>query len=135
MPLPFQPPPGTIWMCDFNTGFKAPEMVKRRPVVVISPPPKHMTHLCTIVPLSTVVPVPVEPFHHLMDPRSLTGLHRTGESWAKCDMVYTISLQRLNRVGGRNGPGRIQVLDDDLNAIRECVKIALGLDTPATTAQ
>ena len=135
MPLPFQPPPGTIWMCDFNTGFKAPEMVKRRPVVVISPSPKRMTHLCTVVPLSTVVPVPVEPFHHQMNPRSLTGLHRTQASWAKCDMLYTVSLARLSRIGGRSGPARIRVLDEDLNAIRQCVKIALGLDTPPASAQ
>ena len=135
MGLPFQPPPGTVWMCDFNTGFQLPEMVKNRPVVVISPPPKQMIHLCTIVPLSTVVPVPVEPFHHRMDPRSLIGLHRTQDSWAKCDMLYTVSLKRLNKVGGRRGPARIKVLEEDLNAIRQCVKIALGLDTPAAAVQ
>ena len=55
--------------------------------------------------------------------------------WAKCDMLYTVSLQRLNWVGGRNGPGRIKVLDEDLNAIRQCVRIALGLDTPPVAVQ
>jgi uncharacterized protein YifN (PemK superfamily) len=135
MPLPFQPHQGTIWMCDFNTGFKAPEMVKRRPVVVISPPPKRMIHLCTVVPLSTRVPAPIEPFHHQMDPRSLLGLHHAQDSWAKCDMLYTVSLKRLNWVRGRNGPGRIKVLDEDLNAIRQCVRIALGLDTPPSAVQ
>ena len=135
MPLLFQPSPGTVWMCDFNTGFKAPEMVKRRPVVVISPPPKQLINLCTIVPLSTVIPVPVEPFHHRMDPRSLLGLHRAQASWAKCDMLYTVSLARLSRIGGRSGPARMRVLDEDLNAIRQCLKIALGLDTPPAAAQ
>ncbi|MEQ9178418.1 MAG: type II toxin-antitoxin system PemK/MazF family toxin, partial [Nitratireductor sp.] len=34
-------------MCDFNTGFRVPEMVKRRPVVVISPKIKARPRLCT----------------------------------------------------------------------------------------
>ena len=33
MPLNFQPGPGTLWYCDFETGFVPPEMVKNRPVV------------------------------------------------------------------------------------------------------
>ena len=39
MALKYPPRPGTLWMCDFDTGFKPPEMVKKRPVVVISPRP------------------------------------------------------------------------------------------------
>jgi mRNA interferase MazF len=31
MPLKFHPEPGTILICDYTTGFIAPEMVKRRP--------------------------------------------------------------------------------------------------------
>ncbi|MCB2262482.1 MAG: type II toxin-antitoxin system PemK/MazF family toxin, partial [Candidatus Thiosymbion ectosymbiont of Robbea hypermnestra] len=73
MALTFHPRPGMVLICDFNTGFKAPEMIKRRPVVVISPRPRRSNQLCTIVPLSTTVPNPVEPFHHRMDPRSLPG--------------------------------------------------------------
>ena len=71
MALKYQPNVGTLWMCDFNTGFKPPEMIKRRPVVVIAPHPKRQIGLCTIVPLSTTTPVPVEPFHHRMDSLSL----------------------------------------------------------------
>ena len=98
MALLFPPRSGTVWMCDFNTGFKAPEMTKVRPVVVVSPPrSKRMTGLCTIVPLSTTAPVPVELFHHLTDPRSLPGKFGMNETWAKCDMLYTVSLGRLSR--------------------------------------
>jgi uncharacterized protein YifN (PemK superfamily) len=35
--LKFHPEPGTILICDYSTGFKKPEMVKKRPVVTISP--------------------------------------------------------------------------------------------------
>ena len=129
MPLPFHPRPGTLWMCDFDTGFQPPEMVKLRPVVVISPYPRgRMTGLCTIVPLSTVEPFPIEPFHHLMAPRSLPSKLRQKDTWAKCDMLYTISLNRLSRATDRGQPMKFRVLDVDLDAIRACVKVALGLD-------
>ena len=134
MPLNFQPDPGTLWMCDFETGFMPPEMVKYRPVVVISPQPGWMSGLCTIVPLSTTPPIPVRPFHHLMDARSLPpGKLRQNETWAKCDMLYTVSLDRLNRATRRRtAPARFRVLEEDLTAIRTCVMAALGLDrTPS----
>ena len=126
MALQYQPGPCTLWMCDFNTGFKVPEMTKVRPVVVVSPRSKQMTKLCTIVPLSTTTPVPVKPFHHRMDPRSLPGKLGTTETWAKCDMLYTVSLERLRRVTGQIAT--LRVLDADLDAIRDCVMVALGLD-------
>ena len=136
MALKYPPRPGTLWMCDFDTGFKPPEMVKKRPVVVISPRPNRRTGLCIIVPLSTVVPDPVEAFHHKMDARSLPVELGHKETWAKCDMVYTVSLDRLSPVTKR-GTGRtaeqrrpvtLQVGDEDLQAIRDCVVAALGLD-------
>lgn len=126
-----------VLICDFNTGFKPPEMIKRRPVVVISPRPRRTNQLCTIVPLSTTAPNPVEPFHHRMDPRSLPGKLAWKETWAKCDMLATVSLERLDRVmvGKEPGGKRIyiaqQVLDEDFEAIRRGVMIALGVINPA----
>ena len=129
MPLFRQPAPGTLWMCDFNTGFRPPEMVKYRPVVVISPQPGRMTGLCTIVPLSTTRPIPMEPVHHRMDPASLPGRLAQNETWAKCDMLYTVSLARLSRATRRGqAAATFRVLDTDMDAIRNCVKIGLGLD-------
>lgn len=49
------------------------------------------------MPLSTTVPNPVEPFHHRMDPRSLPGKLTRKETRAKCDMLATVSLERLDR--------------------------------------
>lgn len=137
MPLMFHPHPGMVLICDFNTGFKAPEMIKRRPVVVISPRPRRSSQLCTIVPLSTTAPNPVEPFHHRMDPKSLPGKLARRETWAKCDMLATVSLERLDRVFVRKDPDgkRIyvaeKVIEEDLVAIRRAVMTALGLVNPA----
>lgn len=126
-----------VLMCDFNTGFKAPEVIKRWPVVVISPQPRRSYQLCTIVPLSTTAPNPVEPFHHRMDPRSLPGKLAWKETWAKCDMLATVSLGRLDRVMAGRGPDgkRIyvagRVIADDLRVIRRGVMIAIGLVDPS----
>ena len=50
MGLRFQPKPGMVLICDFR-GFEPPEMVKRRPVVVIASNPDR-DQLVTVVPLS-----------------------------------------------------------------------------------
>jgi uncharacterized protein YifN (PemK superfamily) len=55
MAIHFHPQRGTIVVCDFR-GFEAPEMQKRRPVVVVSPRLRHRDNLCTVVPLSTTAP-------------------------------------------------------------------------------
>ena len=52
MPLRFHPRVGSILICDYSTGFVAPEMVKRRRVVVISRL-RQRADLYTVVPLST----------------------------------------------------------------------------------
>nr|VFK66611.1 MAG: Uncharacterized protein YifN, PemK superfamily [Candidatus Kentron sp. UNK]VFK72098.1 MAG: Uncharacterized protein YifN, PemK superfamily [Candidatus Kentron sp. UNK] len=133
MSMPFHPHIGMVLICDFNTGFKALEMIKRRPVVVISPRLRRSSPLCTIVPLSTTVPNPVEPFHHPMDPRSLPGKLAKRETWAKCDVLTTVSLERLDRVlvGKERNGKRIyaagSVTVEDLAAIRRGVLFALGM--------
>ena len=132
--LPFQPKPGMLLMCDFDTGFKPPEMVKVRPVVVISPGRKRSrARLCTVVPLSSAAPRPVEPFHYRIRRQSLPRtLRRRRETWAKCDMLYTVSVDRLDRVrvkkGGKPTYGTPRVPADVLDAIRGGVIKALGLD-------
>lgn len=132
MPLTFHPQPGMVLICDFSTGFKPPEMVKRRPVVVISPRPRRKTQLCIVVPLSTTPPVPVEACHHQLDPASLPGPLSTTPTWAKCDMLATVALDRLDRLKlGREANGKrlysTQVISaDDFKAIQRSVLHALG---------
>jgi hypothetical protein len=59
--------PGAIVICDFSEGFRPPEMVKIRPVVVISPR-RRTAQLVTVVPLSSVAPLPVQPWHYQLPP-------------------------------------------------------------------
>ncbi len=134
MSLSFHPKPEMVLICDFTTGFKAPEMVKRRPVVVISPRPRRKTQLCIVVPLSTTSPDPVEPHHHCLDPSSLPASLAIRETWAKCDMPMTVSLNRLGRVKlgkdrntGKRLYGSGMVTSTDFKAIQKCVLSALGL--------
>ena len=134
MPLLFHPKQGTVLMCDFNTGFQPPEMVKKRPVVVISPR-RRTTELFTVVPLSATAPEPVEPHHHKMDPASLPGPLAKTETWAKCDILVTVGLWRLDRVmiGKKPDGTRIyaapQVTEADLKAIQQAIIAGLGITT------
>ena len=133
MALNFHPEPGMVLICDFTTGFRVPEIVKRRPVVVISPRRRRASPLCTVVALSTTAPSPVERFHHRLDPASLPGRLADKETWAKGDLLATVSLARLDRVRvGRNKQGKRlylahAVTAGDLSALRQCVQVALGL--------
>lgn len=88
---------GQVLICDFERGFVPPEMVKKRPVVVISKNSTHSRGLCTIVPLSTTKPTPIELWHVALSSNPLPHLGNSIQVWAKCDMVYTVSHQRLNR--------------------------------------
>lgn len=52
--------------------------------------------------------------------------------WAKCDMLATVSLARLDRIKIRGGGGKREyetyaVPADDLIAIQLCIRFALGL--------
>lgn len=127
------PEPGDLLMCDFTTGFREPEMIKKRPVVIISPRPRRATQLCTVVPISTSPPYPVLPCHHCLDPASVPEVFRENANWAKCDMLYTVSLDRLDRIKcGRDKEGKriyvvYRITEDDLASIRLAVTRGLGL--------
>lgn len=127
--LRFQPRRGQVLMCDF-TFLKVPEMVKTRPVVVVSPRLDRDPRLVTVVPLSTR---PSElPYHPLLDPESLPLPLKARPTWAKCDMLYTLSTARLDRVHDRRparGPrwhGRSFVTERDMDRIFKGVLAALG---------
>ena len=127
MPLLYQPKEGSVLICDFR-GYEIPEMIKVRPVVVIR---KHRTNslLVTVVPLSTTAPDRVLE-HHLELQSHLQGASPI--CWAKCDMVATVSLSRLDRIKSRDRHGkRIYVISqletDEFDAIKVAVRRALGL--------
>ena len=96
MAIKEHPVPGTIVLCDFGDpkkggSFRPPEMIKRRPVVVVSPKIARRSGLCTVVCLSTTAPDPVLPFHRAItiDP-PLPAPRERGVNWIKGDMVYAV---------------------------------------------
>jgi mRNA interferase MazF len=134
MAITFHPKQGTVLICDYS-GFVLPEMIKRRPVVIVSPTSRKQQQLYTIVPLSTTKPVPIEAHHHKMNPLSLPGEYAEEETWAKCDMIATVSIARFDRIKlGKDVNGKRQyvthhVIKEDLDAIIKGLLKALGLAT------
>ncbi len=123
----FHPKQGHYLTCDFERGFVAPEILKVRPVIVISKTDSHGNHrrLCTVVAVSTTPPNPVMPWHH----RLSFNPHPTPSempAWVKCDMIYTVSYARLDKPHTKsNRDGRIyhsiRIPTDDLQSILDCV--------------
>jgi mRNA interferase MazF len=133
MAITFHPEARMVLMCNFDTGFRAPEMTKIRPVVVLSPQ-RHNASTCLIVPLSTTEPAPIESYHHLLDVMSLPSRLRSAPTWVKSNMVNAVSLDRLDRIkdGKCKTTGKRlyvthKVIWDDWLAIQRAVAIAAGI--------
>jgi uncharacterized protein YifN (PemK superfamily) len=130
MPLWFQPKPRSVVYCDF-TGFRVPEMTKRRPVIVVRAH-KRNRKLVYVVPLSTTPPVPPQAFHYRFA-CSPVEHDEPKCAWAKCDMVAVVSIERLS-IGRRRHesphhvkPSSLLMISvDELASIRRCIAIALG---------
>lgn len=107
MPLhpAYYPKQSHVLLCNFK-GFVAPEMVKVRPVVIISPSARHGSRLCTVVPLSTTAPSPVAAWHDKLSKNPNPVEHEDLEVWAKCDMLYTVSFARLDKFHRKTRDGR-----------------------------
>ncbi|MDP6475231.1 MAG: type II toxin-antitoxin system PemK/MazF family toxin [Alphaproteobacteria bacterium] len=92
------PPTGTILRCKFDSGFRVPEMVKTRPVVVISPKISVRHRLCTVVPIGSEAPHLEMPYHHeLIDIQpALPPPFDSKANWVKGDMVVAVSFERLD---------------------------------------
>ncbi len=134
MALTFHPAARTILICNFNTGFKPPEMVKRRPVIVVSPRLRKRDSLCSVVPLSTTEPLHVMPYHcelNFTDPLPVPWNSQT--MWVKADMIATVSFERLNlmrlpRVAGQ--PRRYiqpKISDDEFYRVKKAILYGLGI--------
>lgn len=97
MPIRFQPAVGQILICDFPKDLEKPEMVKRRPVVCISPKDRNRFGYTTVVPLSTTEPMVKRPYSveiNLCTP--ISPAYQDLKCWAKCNMLYTLSYKRLS---------------------------------------
>ncbi|WP_458183732.1 type II toxin-antitoxin system PemK/MazF family toxin [Bradyrhizobium sp. 14AA] len=127
------PVPGTIVRVDLNEGFREPEMRKRRPCIVLSPPLAGRDFMCTIVPLSTTAPRRPRDYHLklTLDP-PLPEPFENPEMWVKGDIVLTVAFHRLRLLfSGWNSGQRVydvRILDDGtLEKVRDCVRNGLGL--------
>ena len=135
MALSYYPSPGEIVLCDYGTGFILPEMVKRRPVVIISPRLRKRADLVAVVPLSTTPPDPAEPHHcSIALAVPLPKPFEAPQMWAKCDMVATVALSRLDRFRDGRVPGKGarrymtgKVSTAQLTEIRKAILHGLGL--------
>jgi uncharacterized protein YifN (PemK superfamily) len=127
----FYPKPGQVLICDFERGFIPPEMVKRRPVVVISRAETHGRRLCTVVPFSTTAPEPTAPWHVLIANNPLPDTLAYTAIWAKCDMLYTVSFDRLDKPHRKTRSGReylsVRLAPDDLAEVLAGVRAYLGM--------
>lgn len=127
------PVPGTIVRVDLSDGFKPPEMVKRRPCIVLSPPIPGRSFLCAIVPLSTTDPTPVLAHHMQIELNPpLPYPYSAPLMWVKGDMVLTVAFHRLRLLySGKQGGQRIydiRILDPStFNQVKQCVRNGLGL--------
>lgn len=132
MAITFHPEAGQIFVCNYETGFIEPEMVKTRLCVVITPRLRKRDKLCTVIPLSTTNPAEIFDYHYEVEfARELPKPWDGKTKWAKCDMFATVSYDRLNPIGiGRDHEGKRRyiyprVTDDQLKEIRKSVLCAL----------
>ena len=109
MSLSHYPGAWRIMMCDFNTGFKAPEIVKRRPVITISKRRRDNAQLCTVIPISSTRPSVIRDYHYQIPTNVLPHYLRNNysESWVKADLIQTVAFFRLTMFWhGRGNQGQ-----------------------------
>jgi len=121
-------------LCDYDTGFQPPEMVKLRPVVVVSPRLPHRDGLCTVVPLSGTPPQRELAYQCRLEfSNPLPPPFEAAVWWAKADMLATVAFRRLDLFRtARDQTGKRKYLQPkvsaaDLARVRGCILAALGV--------
>ena len=132
MPIQYNPNKGQVLMCDFSEGFKEPEMVKERAVIVFKS--SGRSKLVTVIPLSSVARNPKQNHHMVVPNMELpnTAWFKNRDSWLKGYMVYTVGWHRLSlvRMGKSTGrrnyyTGRLSL--PMLKELDKCVLNGIGL--------
>ncbi|MDP1129370.1 type II toxin-antitoxin system PemK/MazF family toxin [Klebsiella pneumoniae] len=128
MGLKFQPAVRSVLMCDF-AGMVVPEIVKKRPIVVVARN-RHHNQLGTVVPISTTAPIQIRDCHHELSVNPIPGNEHIA-CWVKCDMVMTVSLARLDRIKIRTLEGRSyivpQISTQEFELIRNGILHGMGM--------
>ena len=127
---------GDVYVLDYDQMFTAPEMIKIRPVVIVSPQTKDRSSgLAIVVPLSTTEPTRGMPKYVVPLANTYDWAHGK-KIYAKCDMLNTISTMRLEHIRayqkqmarGQNYVPVPHVTAEDLKAIRMGVAFAVDAD-------
>ena len=126
MAINFHPKPGMVLICNYS-GFMLPEMVKIRPVIIVSPYQLNNKGLCTVVPISTSPPEPIEHHHYKLPAGKYKFLHLTKDCWVKCDMIGRVSLKRLDRIRVGKDFVAPNITRDDLFEIRKGIKFTIDI--------
>jgi uncharacterized protein YifN (PemK superfamily) len=139
MPIQYPVGAGTILLCDYATGFRPPEMVKRRPAIVISPRLPHRDGLCSVVPLSGTAPERDLAYQCRLElDAELPHPFPQRVWWVKADMLATVAFERLDLFRTeRDQYGKRKYLSPKVNpeqlaAVRRCVLHALGFSDLTT---
>ena len=136
MTLRFSPRAGIVAICRFPSPGTAvgAEMVKTRPVIVVSRVLHGRHGVATVVPVSMTPPTEPKRWHVLVPATAMPRgwREKPGDRWAKCDMVVTVSLERLSMSGVRRHEGRLhytsaEIDDRTLRQIRHALAYILEL--------
>lgn len=125
------PPPATVLLCNFSPGFRPPEMIKLRPVLVVSPT-SYNHDTTTVVPISTGAPERGSDRRVVaLDGKKYGFLVASG--YVKTNMITTVSNERLFRLLDANTKRQLDarhtVIDaSDLAAVREAIKVTVGIN-------
>jgi len=116
--LKHHPKLGEVLICQFPRSGRwtleealKGEMVKDRLVIVVNRKLSGRSGLVNVVPISMTPPCPAMPWHVAIPASCLPAMaidEREGVRYAKCDMVCTVSLGRLEYYAGHrsSNPGR-----------------------------
>lgn len=126
--------PKTLVLCDYAMGgFRPPEMVKRRPAIVVSPRLPHRDGLCSVVPISLTAPTHDVPYVVKLNfTEPLPAPFDSPVAWAKCDLVATVSFERLDMFRtARDQQGKrkylmLKLSDEDFDRVKHGILCGLG---------
>lgn len=134
MAIKFDVLPRTVLLCDYGKGgFRPPEMVKRRPVIAVSPRLRHRDGLVTVVPLSTTPPDRPGEHHCVVALPPLPQKFDARECWVKADMIATVGFERLDLIRtdrdifGKRKYLQPKISEEDFERVKACVRVALGI--------
>jgi mRNA interferase MazF len=130
MPIEHHPKPGQVFDCDFR-GNIYPEIVKKRPVVILTPKYAQRADLVAVVPLSTTAPDKICEFHCVLEKNPVPGEDEAMKIWVKGDLVQTVTFTRLSgywleKVHDKRKYLTVRVSDADMMKIKKCVLHGLG---------